>query len=794
MRNLLKYKVQNIISITGLSVSVACFTVCFYIVRALTGIDKDIPNVDRMYMVMDSTEINRPAFDPQTGNFLKRDFPEVEKSTTVEFPGKRLFEIDEKSEQCMLNMIEVTPSFFDFFSVNFITPPQASYETQINEIVLCESAAIRLFATLDVIGKTLSIEVDYFEGNYPNYRMAKKMVGYTVCGVIKDFRKNSFINMMSSGNFLVAGNIDAMFLNDEFGRLRPNSDRGITAAKNIIMLHKGASVKEFNQKIGKDYSKKIARNLRWVRDNSRYYVIPFSSTLKQIWGDRFWIITGMLSGIGLLILLVSVFNYASYTVNTVLNKRHECAIRKTANAGYIHIFFLFFTETAITIILSGILALCWIQVFFPFVNDLFSTLFSIDMETICIQITQYVTMGIVLATLLYIIPVSRINNKAVTDLFHGGRRKNPKSNVRNILLGFQLFICIIFISGTVFMHLQLQYISSETINTLTKTEKENIFNIPLNHSSLYDNKANIIQKLKANPAIELFLLGHPVIERGSSFTDFQYENKPLEGIKDLLITPDYARLVKAKILEGRFAREDNETVINTLTKNMLGKENVIGEIFTSHGTPYTIVGVMDDILTASASTQLVPAVFMFSKSSYYVYAKVVPAQKKKAKEYIIQTIREHLPPAIEYNLPTLSDEIAEVAQLENTLFKLISMFAGISIIISLSGVYSSVLLATERRRKEVAIRKINGAGLGDIIGLFLRKYLYILVIAAIPSFTVIYIAVTRWLEMYVYRISVSWTVFAFIFVALNCLLILTVIYQLVKTARLNPAQVVKSDN
>ncbi|MDR2287312.1 MAG: hypothetical protein LBE04_07550, partial [Prevotellaceae bacterium] len=71
---------------------------------------------------------------------------------------------------------------------------------------------------------------------------------------------------------------------------------------------------------------------------------------------------------------------------------------------------------------------------------------------------------------------------------------------------------------------------------------------------------------------------------------------------------------------------------------------------------------------------------------------------------------------------------------------------------------------------------------------------YILVIAAIPSFTVIYIAVTRWLEMYVYRISVSWTVFVFIFVALNCLLILTVIYQLVKTARLNPAQVVKSDN
>jgi ABC-type antimicrobial peptide transport system permease subunit len=181
-------------------------------------------------------------------------------------------------------------------------------------------------------------------------------------------------------------------------------------------------------------------------------------------------------------------------------------------------------------------------------------------------------------------------------------------------------------------------------------------------------------------------------------------------------------------------------------------------------------------------------------SSDYVYAKVVPAQRKAAKEYILKTIREHLPATVEYNLITLNDEIAGNAQMENTLFKLIYIFAGISVIIGLSGVYTSVLLATERRRKEVAIRKINGAGLGDIIGLFLRKYLYILVIAAIPSFAVVYIAVERWLEMYVYRISISWVTFALIFIVLICLLIFTVIYQLIKTARLNPAQIVKSDN
>jgi ABC-type antimicrobial peptide transport system permease subunit len=304
-----------------------------------------------------------------------------------------------------------------------------------------------------------------------------------------------------------------------------------------------------------------------------------------------------------------------------------------------------------------------------------------------------------------------------------------------------------------------------------------------------------VLKLKTNPAIEeLFMSANPVIA-WSGFMDFQYEDKKLDGITDFFVSNDYARFIKAKILEGRFIEEgkDNEAVINTLTKKMLGKENVIGEIFVSYGQSYTIVGVMEDLLTSNASTKLAPKVFKSSNSIFCVYAKVIPAQRKEAREYIIKTIREHLPAVIEYNLPTLSDQIAKAAELENTLFKLVSMFAGISVIISLSGVYSSVLLATERRRKEVAIRKINGAGLGDIIRLFLRKYLYILAIAAVPSFILVYIAVGRWLETYVYRISVSWVTFAAIFIVLNCLLIFTVIYQLVKTAKLNPAQMVKSE-
>jgi ABC-type antimicrobial peptide transport system permease subunit len=786
MRNLRKYKAQNIINIIGLSVSIACFTLCFYVVRNFTSIDKDIPNVDKIYTLYDSIE-NYAVHDPFAGNHIAQSFPEVEKYATIEFHRQMMFESGNgKDNKYMMNMLEVTPSFFDFFSVDFVTYPQAGYETQRNGIVMCESAAIRLFGTVDVNGKTLTAERDYFD--MEQLKSVKQNYTYTVHGVIKNFNTNSYFNISAGGN------IDALFINDERGNLQPGSDNGWTSAKTAIMLHKGVSIDNFSKKI-KNYPKTSSSGSHFRAKS--YHLIPFSITLKQLWGNTFYVIIGIFGGLGVLILLVSIFNYASYSINTFLNKRHECAIRKTANAGYRHLFFLFFTETAIIIIMSGIVAVCWIQLLTPFVNRLFTMFFTLDTGTIYLQVLQYVVLGLLLTGALYAIPVKRINSKVVTDLFHGGNRRNPKSNVRNVLLGFQLFISIFFISGAMFMYLQLNYVESLTAGTMTKTEKENIFAIDLNHPLLSPHANNIIQKFKTNPAIEEMLLSNGKIVHTRTVTGLRYENNHLkhEDYGVMWTSHNYAQFTKTKILEGRFATENsNEMVINETAKKLLGKENVLGEIIHNYEKSYTIVGVMEDVLTVSASNEI-RALFLMpyrDDSGHFIYAKVTPAQKKETRKYILQTIREYLPSTIEYNIPTLAETISDISGITRVFFKLIFLFAVISIIISLFGIYSSVVLATERRRKEVAIRKINGASLNDIIGLFLRKYLYILVVAAVPAFAIVYIAVGKWLETYVYRISVSWVTFAIIFIALICLLILTVIYQLVKTARLNPAQVVKS--
>jgi ABC-type antimicrobial peptide transport system permease subunit len=236
-------------------------------------------------------------------------------------------------------------------------------------------------------------------------------------------------------------------------------------------------------------------------------------------------------------------------------------------------------------------------------------------------------------------------------------------------------------------------------------------------------------------------------------------------------------------------------VVNLRAKKLLGNEHVIGETVTDIlGRRLTIVGVTEDVVVADAADELKAAFFMPVDRLgllRYIYAKVNPVNRKAAEAYILQIIREYLPATIDYKLSSLSEIISKTRQTENTLLGLISLFAVITAVISLSGVYSSVVLATGRRRKEVAIRKINGATLGSIIRLFLRTYVGILFVAAIPAFALVYFAAVKWLESYAYRISISFSTFAVIFAALNGLLILTVIYQLIKTARLNPAETVK---
>ena len=748
--------------------------------------DKDYPNASRMYTVMEMNHKTIVSM-PQIDDYIIKEYPEVEKAATVEFVGKIFFETDPEhpEKKCMLNMMEITPAFIDFFSVKFINQPLTNYESSPNGIILTQSTALKIFGTTDVNGKKI-VAVRSIEDEKHSY---------TVCGVIDDFQPISYFNMHG-------GKTDALFLNDVLGNFNPNQSISRTSATTMIMLHKNVSLKQFNKKFlnfsPPAYNPLISDIMK--RNQGGFYLSPLSNVMAESMGALFYVVIGIFGGIGALVLSVSIFNYTSYSINLFLNKQHECAIRKSVSAGKWHLFFLLFTEIAITIILSGLLATCWVNLLGSYIAGLFGSLFVLDTNSIYFQLVQYILIGLVMAFLLCLIPAGKINRMSVKDTIFGGKSKNPKSKSRNILLGLQLFLSALFISCSLFLYLQLNHISSIMVGTLTKAEKENIIEISLMDDALIHYSGNILQKLRENPHIEdIFLSQASLVSRGNTITSLRYGEKEIDIFKMnyMPVGYNYFDFIHLQAIEGRLWKEgeSDAIVISKKAKALLEDEDVLGKVFSNYERSYTIVGVVEDIVSREPYEEG-KATFYFPVKDdrhCFIYVRVNPEKKKECLDYINQTIRAYLYEVSEFSSPSLSESISEITKIEGILFKIIILFSIVSLTISLSGVYAVVTLTTKRRRKEVAIRKINGATLPGIIRLFLRTYLFILLIAAIPAFTIIYFAINKWLEMYAYRISVSWIVFTLIFIGLAALLTFTIIYQLIKVARTNPAEVIKSE-
>ena len=127
------------------------------------------------------------------------------------------------------------------------------------------------------------------------------------------------------------------------------------------------------------------------------------------------------------------------------------------------------------------------------------------------------------------------------------------------------------------------------------------------------------------------------------------------------------------------------------------------------------------------------------------------------------------------------------------IFRMMVIFSIISLLIGLSGVYSSVSLHTIRRRKEVAIRKINGASLGDLVKLFLRKYILLLLLVSVPAFILVYAGVSAWLDNYPVHAPLSLWLLLPVFVLMAAILIIIILYHLKQVTCQNPAEVVKSE-
>jgi len=782
-RDLWKHKTQAGICTLGISIGLVCFTFCAYYVQLFTGLDTHYPDADRMFVVADrktesfaETEgIGRQLQQyPEIVSAVEFSFTESVSATVRRENGKDYF-FD-------LGTVEISDaSWFDFFSIR---PIEGFIGNRPGDIVLTERAAKKMFPGESAIGKPIEGNRSYWEKGRRN----TQPVFYTVSAVIPDMPRKSIFNIFVEP----VPALDALLFKNEWSENPDEWQTYYTAVK----LAPAASLETINRKLN---------TFRFAGPNEDphpegIYLAPFSSIFSLAGGSVFTVLKALVILIGLLVLSVALFNFVSLVLGLFMNRLHECAIRKTVSAGRRDFWLMFFVEISIPVVIAGVIAAFLFSVLHPYFNGAVYDLFRVDIRPLLGQLAFYIFTGLLLAALLSMIPSGILHRLSIRTAMFGGSSSGRKSRVRMILLGLQLFVCVLFVSSSAMMFRQFKYMEAKTLQSLTLEEKQNIIVISLEHKYhhlLKPHAPQIFRTLSENPYCDDILPARWELSSGmgQKYTWEGLSEDYWYWLRETETSADYPLFMKQPVVEGRIFNMEgrNEVVVNEVVRHLLDG-HAIGKTITciERGQTYTIVGVIADGHQFTPDRRMRPAAYFPVEHPGVLYVKP-KGPPREASDFIMKTIRQYLPENVDYELYTLKDSIRGHDMLAGIIFRMILIFSAISLIIGLSGVYSSVSLNTGRRRKEIAIRKINGASLLDIIRLFLRKYILLLLIVSVPAFVAAYGAVGAWLDSQPYRVSLQLWWFIPIFVLMVTILIATVLYHLQQVAQRNPAEVLNSE-
>lgn len=502
--------------------------------------------------------------------------------------------------------------------------------------------------------------------------------------------------------------------------------------------------------------------------------------------------------VGLLILLAASLNFFHFQTGNFLNRSREFGIRKILGNKTSGLFSMLFIQITVVILIATVISGCLIELASPFLElSIFRFSIQIEKDALLLHLLQYMGMLLGITALVAAGISGYIRYATPQASLHGYGKSNGKKRLRNTLLGIQFFISWLFIAMAVALYLQSEKTTSSLFDTLTQKEKEEIISLPLKHEFLKkEDKRIILDRISQHAGVKDIL----ATENGfTARVNVMYDSpdkKSYKVVQFMNVSSNFASFFHLDI-EGRTTEQDEEILIGRDFADQYD-ENPIGKTLYDHSKAYTIVGIMENLNSyvyndGFGKANYPKAYMQNDNDNDFCYIKCHSGQTEDVQAWIGQVLKEIYPANVETRTKTFIDEIKESQDFENKLKDIILFFSIVCLIITLLGVYSAITLDTERRQKEVAIRKVNGAGLKEIILLFARLYIWVLGISATIALPIVYLIIQQWKQMYLVFFNDGILYWGGILLGVTSITALTVIFRILKVARINPASIIKNE-
>jgi putative ABC transport system permease protein len=788
LRNIKQNPLYAAINIFSLAIGLAACLVIYLFVsdeRSFDSLHTKNKDIYRLYEIQNfqGTNPQKVALSmPGMGHALKRDFPEVKSFVRFWINDRQLLQKDEL-KVLINNLVVVDSTLFDLFDFPLLEGDRQTCLDQPKTILLTEKTALKFFKSAsEAINNTIT--------------WSKRE--YKVTGILKDLPENSHLKFDALVSMVTYSSEQKDF-NDQWGSNWMNT---------YLLLEPGANIAAIEKK----FPAFLSRHMSEPDINKAYqlFLQPLSEVhlastdiehdynnyrkFNGAYLDVFYII-------GAFILVIAAVNFMNLTTARASHRWKEIGVRKTIGAKKLQLFGQFIFESVLLALLALLVAFLLDLILMPLLNELIGRKLSI---TPFLQDGWHV-LAVFLGTLMLgvltgIYPAFYMTSFNMARVLKGGGHGEGKSVFRSALVVVQFGLAIAMIVSTLIVVEQLSFMKNADIGF----DKDQMLLIAMNKEA--NEKFEIVKKeLQKQTVIKGVTASGQRL--GNNFHQWGFKVKADTGV--IQMTPsnvnvdyDYLEVYGIALKEGRGFSKDFATdkgmafVINESLSKELGLKKPIGTQ-AGHGWYHndslgSIIGVAKDFNFNSLHYK-VNTLEMVVHPEWGYDEMSVKIEKGRTEEgiAIIKKVWDQFIPSYPFDYTFLDDHFSLLYRSDQQMSSVVSIMAGLAILISCMGLFGLAAITTEKKTKEIGIRKALGATETQITVLLSQNFAVLILLSFVLVSPVAYYLLHNWLESFAYRISINPLVFfAGGFMALLIGLI-TITYHTIRSARSNPVKALR---
>lgn len=795
IRSLKKQKGYVFINILGLAIGIACSLIITLFVIHQLSYDQYHTKKDRMYRLILDGKIGDQELLVSTtasviGPTMLEEFPEVENFMRMNTFGETVVK-KEEDNFIIEDFAEVDSSFFELFSIPLLKGDVRNVLNEPNTMVLSESTAKKIFGNEDPINKLLKINTR----NEP----------YRITGVMSDFPERTHFNAEILTSFMTnRRSSDGEWLNNSFDTyilLKPNTNPQTVNDKFKGMIEKyigprvlelfGTSIEEFYAG-GNRYNFYLQPLTKIHLDPTVQHEVKPATDPKYLW---------IFGSIALLIIVIASINFMNLSTAQATKRAKEVGIKKATGSSRWNLISQFLTDSTLISFVALILAIVIVLIALPAFNNLLDSRVQMGLFSNWVTIPSLIGFSLFVGILAGAYPAFYLSSFKPSAVLRGKVKDGFKNGkFRSILVSLQFLISIVLIIGTMIMYRQLQYMLNKDVGF----NRENL--LVIQQAGAIGKRAETFkEELLKIPGISSVSASTAIPGHNNNNNGYMLEGRSAETflLQTCWVDYDFFETYGIKLADGRFfdksfTSDQAGCVVNQQTMKEFELANINSERFyvkdDNNETVYIpIIGVSENFHFRSLHNRITPYIMRFKTEDFnfgYIGVKFNGNASMTTVDQIAGIWKKFASNnPLQYFF--MDNDFAQMYKVERQNAQLSVLFAILGIFIAALGLFGLTSFTIEQRTKEVGVRKAMGASNGSIFYLISKEIIFLVCIATVIAWPIIYFVANNWLQNYYYRINLRIPEFVLGFVIAISIAIITISYRTVKSVRVNPADTLR---